>query len=360
MRVGLIIYGSLETISGGYLYDRCLVNHLKSQGDEVRIYSLSRRRYLANLADNYSKHLRKQLENDSLDILLEDELNHPSLFQLNQALKHSIRYPIITVVHHLRSSEQFPQWQTNFHRWVERKFLKSVDGYIFNSHTTHQDVIKLIFDPSKKPFIIAKPGGDRLKSNIKERDLRERALQEGALNLLFLGNLIPRKGLHTLIKALRSLPKDTWNLRVIGNPDIDKEYTQSIKKNIQINHLEKNIEIYGSLSDPELVRHLETSHVLAMPSFYEGYGIVYIEGMGFGLPAIGTNAGGAREIISEGETGFLITPEDSDSLKKKVVTLHRDRERLLSMSLAARRFYLSHPTWDKTTSNIREFLLSMI
>ena len=57
MRLGLLIYGSLDTLSGGYLYDRKLVEHLRRAGDSVEIISIPWRSYPAHLADNFSSRL---------------------------------------------------------------------------------------------------------------------------------------------------------------------------------------------------------------------------------------------------------------------------------------------------------------
>ncbi len=54
MHLGLVVYGSLETVSGGYLYDRKLVQHLQSRGDEVEVISVPWRPYGRGLLDNLS------------------------------------------------------------------------------------------------------------------------------------------------------------------------------------------------------------------------------------------------------------------------------------------------------------------
>ncbi len=97
MKIGLVIYGSLDALSGGYLYDRKLVEYLRGQGDNVEIISLPWRNYAAHLTDNFHFRLPK-----SMDIMIEDELNHPSLIAAN-AGKHF--YPVVSLVHHLRCSE---------------------------------------------------------------------------------------------------------------------------------------------------------------------------------------------------------------------------------------------------------------
>ena len=151
MRAGLIIYGSLDTLSGGYLYDRKLVEYLRSHGDTVEIISLPWRNYAAHLMDNL--HFRLPA---NLDIIIQDELNHPSLIVANRR-KHTC--PIISLVHHLRCSEFRPAWQNAFYRIVEKKYLQSVDGFIFNSKTT-EHVVDGVLDHGK-PSIVAYPPTDR-------------------------------------------------------------------------------------------------------------------------------------------------------------------------------------------------------
>jgi glycosyltransferase involved in cell wall biosynthesis len=105
------------------------------------------------------------------------------------------------------------------------------------------------------------------------------------------------------------------------------------------------------------VDKLKRAHVLVVPSSYEGFGIVYLEGMCFGLPGIGTTAGAANEIISDSLDGFLIEPESPGELANKLKILYDRRDLLIQMSLAARERYLRQPKWEETAGRIREFLL---
>ena len=105
---------------------------------------------------------------------------------------------------------------------------------------------------------------------------------------------------------------------------------------------------------------LKQAHVLIVPSSYEGFGIVYLEGMGFGLPAIGTTAGAAGEIIEHGKTGYLIEPNDSSMLATHINQLASDRDLLGQLSINARNRYVQQPSWNETANQIRIFLQSMI
>ena len=360
MQVGLIIYGSLDTISGGYLYDRVLVEHLQAHGDQVRVFSLPWRGCTRHLADNISNDLYRQLTSSHLDILLQDELNHQSLFWMNRRIKNTTGYPIVSIVHHLRISELRPAWQNLLYGLLERRYLSSVDGFIFNSRTTYTAVIDRIYPTKLPPYIIAAPGGDRLNPAVTDRQIIDRSHQPSPIRLCFVGNLIPRKGLHTLLEALSLVPQGIAQLDIVGDTQIDTAYTREIRSLLARCNLTSRVRLLGSVSDKHLAGIMENAQLLVVPSTFEGFGITYLEGMGFGLPAVGTTRGAAGEIITHNQDGFLIDPGDSRTLAHLVAKLDRERDLLQDISLAARQSYLSHPTWALTTSKIHHFLSGLI
>lgn len=358
MRIGLIIYGSLDTLSGGFLYDRKLVEYLREQGDQVEVISLPWRDYGHHLGDNLSGSLLHRLAGLSLDLLIQDELNHPSLFWLNRRLRSHADYPIVAIVHHLRGCEPRPAWQNKIYLWIERNYLDTVDAFVFNSQTTRQVVGSVL--KKDRPGVVAYPAGDRLSPQISEQEIIARAHQPGPLKLFFLGNIVPRKGLDVLLDALKQVPKDRWVLSVAGGLSFDRVYNREIQYQAQTPYLEGMVHFLGPSDADELKSHMRDSHLLVLPSFYEGYGIAYLEGMGFGLPAIGTTAGAAKEIITHGENGFLIEPGDSSALAQCLRETAVDRDLLEKLSLGARQRYLAHPTWEDSTRRIREFLCTFV
>lgn len=358
MHVGLLIYGTLNTLSGGYLYDRRLVQHLESAGNQVEIISLPWRNYLRHLGDNFSSRLLKLLKDLPIDLLLQDELNHPSLFWLNHRLQDQVNYPIIAIVHHLRSSEMHPALNKGIYRYIERFYLSSVDGFVYNSNATRQTVEKMIRKDS--PAVVAYPGRDHSNSQISKSQISQRARDPGPLRLLFLGNVIPRKALHTLLQAVNLLPKEDWHLQVVGSLQVDPSYVRKVRGYIENKALCDNIKILGKLDTKELKEQMFRSQILVVPSSYEGFGIVYLEGMGYGLPSMASTAGGAGEIIRHGQNGFLVEPGDYASLSRLINELHHDRNRLAKMSQAAHQCYLNHPTWEQSGNQIETFLASMV
>ncbi len=353
MRVGLVVYGGLEVVSGGNLYDRMLVERLKASGHEVEVVSIPLRSYGLNLAQNFSFGLRRRLAEGSFDVLLQDELAHPSLFQLNRALK----IPLVSVVHHLRSSEERPQWQIELYRRIETRYLRSVDAFVFNSETTRETVESLLRKKTRN--VVATPGGDRFPRSMTAAEVAARAAGSEELRILFVGNLIPRKGLHSLLQALRSLEGRSFRLDVVGREEADRRYAASIRREVVKLGLSGRVHFHGSLAGAELEERFRTAHVLVVPSSYEGFGIVYLEAMGFGLPVIASAWGASDEIVRHESTGFLVPPGDSWSLARRIESFLEDRELLARMSVAAYEAFEDHPGWEASMQRTERFLVDL-
>jgi len=354
MRLGLLIYGSLETVSGGYLYDRKLVQHLRDAGDKVKIISLPWRSYPRHLGDNFSTFFRRQLQGLEIDVLLQDELNHPSLFVLNERLKKWVDYPVLSIVHHLRSSEAHPVLWNMIYREIERTYLDKVDGFIFNSQTTRQAVENLL--GKETSGVVALPAGDRFTPPASQ----EVKTVDGPLRLLFLGNVIRRKGLDWALQELEQLPGGSWQLDVVGSLDVEPAFAAALKRQVERMGAQERVRFHGALSDAETQARLQASQVLVVPSSYEGFGIVYLEAMGFGVVPLGSALGGAGEVIEHGQNGFLVNPGQAGELRRALEELLNQPGRLSEMSRAARQRYLGFPGWEASMQSARQFIAQFV
>lgn len=365
MRIGLLIYGDLNIISGGYLYDRRLVDHLRAQGDSVEIVSLPWRSYGHHLLDNFKTEVREKLARLRVDVLIQDELNHPSLFHINSVLRDA-PFPVISLVHHLRSSEEHPRLLRSLYRAVERRYLASVDGFICNSHTTRAAVRSLLGqgagNVADDSWVVAYPAADHLEPPAAEdvqRLIEKRRHRTGLNELLFVGNLIPRKGAHHLLAALTRISHPYWRLHIVGRADMDPAYSARLHAHIRRNGLGERVRFHGQVSDAALRDLLGRVHLLAVPS-YEGFGIVYLEAMAFGLPVIASTAGAAREIVTPGVNGFTVDPSDRPAFVQTLRGCLESSEALAAMGAAAREVYERHPTWADTGARIRDFLMQQM
>jgi glycosyltransferase involved in cell wall biosynthesis len=273
-----------------------------------------------------------------------------------------------------------------FYRHIERLYLQTADAFITNSHTTHHTIQQLLANviprspeeslrtsnpsgipPQRlvgmtngKPTLIATPAGNRFNLTITPAAIASRAHHPGPLRLLFIGNLIPRKGLHHLLTAVSQLPPHTTHLHIVGNTAVSPCYTRAIQQQIAQNNLQTAVTLHQTLADKQLAQLMLHSHLLVVPSTYEGFGIVYLEGMAAALPAIATNAGAAHEIIHDGHNGYLINVGDTTALTQHLLHLHQNRDHLTQLSHNALSHFQSHPTWTESMSRIRQFLLELI
>ena len=358
MRIGLVLYGELSTASGGFLYDRMLVDALQREGDTVDVLSFPWRGYGESLRQNLDTRLRSALLGWNGDLLLQDELAHPSLFLLNRAFKRARRAPVISIVHHLRSSEVHPRVARGVYRRVERSYLRSVDGFVFNSHATRRSVEELMGRPVAG--MVATPGGDRLGPLPTDEEVLRRCQSEGPLRVLFVGNIIPRKGLLVVIDALGRIPSHLWRLTIVGSRDMDPRYAGEVDRAISARGLQSNVHAEGPLDDAPLAGAYRAHHVLAVPSQYEGFGIVYLEAMGFGVVPVGSRIGGAAEVIEQEKSGCLVPAGDAIALSEAIAGLAGNRARLRDLAREARRRFRDFPGWKPGMAEVRRYLHELV
>ncbi|SNR45202.1 glycosyltransferase family 4 protein [Halorubrum vacuolatum] len=357
LRVGFVVYGELDERSGGYLYDRRLVDHLRGRGLDVDVISLPERRYRRAIATNATPGLVDRLR--ACDVVVQDAFCHPSVVLCNRRLRDT---PVIALVHYLRSAATRRPWRggttatARMRVWtvtaLERAYLRGVDGYIHNSSATRGAVAALVGTPSAELHdVVAPPAGDRLGTG---RSPSAEHLRGEPFRVVFVGNVTPRKGVKTLIQGLARIDAP-WELRVVGDTAVDPECVADARTLAKRRGVAEAVSFLGRVDDERLREELRDAHVLAVPSRYEPFGIVYLEGMAFGLPAIAAARGGAEEFVND-TNGALIPPEDPAAVADAIEPLIRDRDRLGRMSRAARETFERHPNWEDTCDRIRRFL----
>jgi glycosyltransferase involved in cell wall biosynthesis len=240
---------------------------------------------------------------------------------------------------------------------VEKRYLQTVDGFIFNSRTTRQAVAKLV--DGARSEIVACPAGDRLGFLTSAEAVVPRARTGGPLKLIFVGNLLPHKGLVPLIQALDRLPPQAWHLTVVGNQTMDRHYARRVLGLIARMKIGRNVDMIGPQNGEELAGRLSQSHVFVMPYSHESFGMAYLEAMAFALPVIGSSSGAVKEFVTPGKNGFLIVPGDLNTVAACLNMLHGNRQRLIEMSRAALQIFHARPKWNDTMQSIHGFLSAL-
>jgi glycosyltransferase involved in cell wall biosynthesis len=351
-----MIYGSIDTLTGGYRYDKRLVAHLRECGHQIEMLALPVARYPLRMIDNMAGTLLHRVAKAGYDILLQDELCHPSLFLLNRRLRRRSSIPIVSVVHHTLCSEPRSKALNIFLALPEQRYLDSVDGFVFNSRTTKAMTFQL--SPTRRPFVVAPPCSDGFRGRISLAGITARTLAAGPLRLLFVGQVIERKGLLPLIEALSGVPRNHWRLEVVGNTALSPRYFRRVRQAIDAHGLAAHVRLLGSLDTEALARKFAESHLLCMPFAYEGFGMVTLEAFHFGLPMLGSAAGATPELVRDGDNGFLFDRNDLPAVSKAVRALDTDRARLLRLSVAAFESAGNHPSWQTSMRRIEKFLVN--
>jgi glycosyltransferase involved in cell wall biosynthesis len=358
MRIGFVIYGRLDTVTGGNLYDDFLIDNLRRRGHDLEIISLTPGTYLHKVAQGFSPKLSTQLLGGNFDVIIQDELCHPSLFLLNRMLRRRRRPYLVALVHHLFSRERHHRLLGTLFSIVENRYLRAVDGFIYNSATTGALVNSVLL--RNKPNVIASPSGSRFNFIMSDEEIGRRARQPGPLRLLFMGNIIARKGLMPLLYALSTLESRYWRLTVVGSTEFDPGHSATVITLMHELQMEKQVDFLGAVDDDQLVEMLKTHQVFCMPFAYEGFGIAMLEAMSCGQVPIVSSEGAAPEIVRHGENGYIIAPENKNGVSETLIGLYHDRAKLTQLGISARSSYEDAPDWQDAADAVEKFLQTLV
>jgi len=153
--------------------------------------------------------------------------------------------------------------------------------------------------------------------------------------LVYVGRLEWRKGIGTLISAVKLLQAEIPHVKavIVGggirgtkkNEEDMKEYRRLLAK-AEAEGVADRIQFVGRVSHSRIHAYYSAGNVHVVPSYYEPFGLVALEGMACQVPVVASRKGGLRMTIEDGTTGLLFEPRDAHDLKEKVLQLHRSPE----------------------------------
>jgi len=239
---------------------------------------------------------------------------------------------------------------SGFLRKIYLKGLYYSDTIIANSLVTQDEVVR--DGISKEKVSIVNPAVDYDFFKPFSKDLaKEQFDLEGKYVLLSVGRLIRRKGFDTVLSILPELLKDIPNLiYVIRGEGYDKDYLQNI---VTRNNLSDHVRFIDDLPYEKLPVLYSASDVFILANRLdekdneqEGFGIVFLEANACGLPVIGGNSGGVKDVIEEGVNGFLIDPSLPNEIKNIVLKINN--QTLVLDGHSTRSFVKEKYNWDRS------------
>ncbi len=179
---------------------------------------------------------------------------------------------------------------------------------------------------------------------------RQIGLDDDGPCILFVGSLIPRKGLHFLVEAAKKIVKEKSDTKflIVGEGPLRNQLNNSLKEA----NLISNFKFFGNLKDDTLPAVYNCADVFALPSIQEGQGIVLLEAQACAKPIVAFNIGGVNEAVRNEETGLLVKPGSADELADALLKLISDGSLQEKMGANGRRFVLENFTWDICTQKM--------
>jgi len=309
--------------------------------------------------DNWSfnRNLTKRVENIEADVF---EGHAVSGYGIPKTLKkHNNKKPFIHTIHGVLADE---------YEQAKRNGYQTLKGRIANLFMNHLakleaetaknasiivtiskysvEKIQYYYDVDSEKIRIVPNGVDveAFKPLENQTELKKKfGLGQGPC-VLFVGNLIPRKGLPLLVEAAKKIVKQQAETKfLIAGVGPLKNY---LIKTIQDAKLTANFLFVGRVSEKLLPALYNCSDVFVLPSIQEGQGIVLLEAQASGKPVVGFDICGVREAVQNGETGLLVNVEESDALADSLIKLLEDRDLRRRMGVNGRKFVVENFTWD--------------
>ncbi|HHY28301.1 MAG TPA: glycosyltransferase family 4 protein [Desulfitobacterium dehalogenans] len=164
------------------------------------------------------------------------------------------------------------------------------------------------------------------------------------LTILSVSNLKKTKGIDLNLQALASLVKTYPNLtyRIVGGGE-EGQNLEALAENL---HLGSNVLFLGKLPHQEALQEMAQADIFCLPSWQEGFGVVYIEAMASGIPVIGVKGEGIEDVIQHGTNGLLVRPHEVSDLVEALDSLLKSPDYAQKLALAGRATVLAGFTWE--------------
>ena len=349
-RLHVVVPGPIDQQTGGYIYDRRMVDGLRTRGWQVDVHSLAgafpatdaaaRERMAAALA-GLPDGARVVVDGLALGGL-------PGPARAERA-----RLRILALVHHPLADETgLDAPRRERFEALEREALAACAGVLVTSEFTARRLEAYGVAPDRARAVL--PGTDPapLAAGPEPGD---------PPLLLSVGSVTPRKGQRLLAAALARLAALPWRCVCAGSVDRDPAYAAEVAALALEAGFAGRLRFAGECGADELDRLYHRASLFVLPSYYEGYGMAFAEALARGLPVVGTT-GGAIPHTVPADAGVLVAPGDEDTLAdtlRRLLVEPGGAERRGSLAAAARRHAGELPDWSEAASRFAEAIVAL-
>jgi alpha-maltose-1-phosphate synthase len=223
--------------------------------------------------------------------------------------------PLVVTVHSLEPLRPWKREQLaggyDFSLWVEKTALEMADAVIAVSHETKSDITRLFdVDPSRVHVIHNGIDLDEYRKVDSTAALKRFGIDPTKPYLLFVGRITRQKGIIHLVRAIEFMERDFQIVLCAGAPDTP-EIAQEMNDAVAKAKAKRPgiIWIDEMLDRPSTIELYAHAAVFCCPSVYEPFGIINLEAMACETAVVASAVGGIKEVVVDGETGFLVPLE---------------------------------------------------
>jgi glycosyltransferase involved in cell wall biosynthesis len=331
------IPGDIDTLTGGYGYDRRLCSELLAAGMAIEVLPLSGKFPAPDAAAVADAETKFAALKDAA-IVLVDGLALGVLDTL--AKREGKRLKLIALCHHPLALETgLTREQARALLQSEQRALQAATGVIVTSATTGR-VLTEQFNIAADKITVAQPGTDAQQFAACHGDPPV---------LLTVATLTRRKAHDVLIAALARIAHLPWTARFVGGAGFEPEWTDFLRQQVAVHGLEQRIHFVGAVADP--AGEYAGADLFVLPSLFEGYGMAFAEALAFGLPVVGARAGAVPDVVPA-SAGLLVEPGAADALAAALAKLLEEPALRGRLQRGARRAAAHLPTWQSTAQTV--------
>jgi len=169
--------------------------------------------------------------------------------------------------------------------------------------------------------------------------------------VVYVGRLVPRKGVDTLVEAFALLPAQLdARLVVVGGEPGGSPEVERLSALAEALGIVGRVTFTGSRPQRELRRYYGAADAAVSVPHYEPFGMTPLEAMACARPVVGSRVGGIKTSVADGETGYLVPPKAPEALAERVLRLLSDPALQSRLGRAARRRIAEHYTWERVAT----------
>lgn len=280
---------------------------------------------------------------DDILIHAHDWLAHPAA----KSLKHKHCIPIVATVHATEHGRNYGI-RTDLQRGIshlEWELAYEAWRVIVCSHFMKEEVARVLNVPAEKMDVVYN-GVDAAKFQIPFDKLAFRSIYAGEHEkiVFFVGRMAREKGAHVLIDAFHRVldSREKAKLVIAGGGD-----RSELKKQAEDLGISDLVYFTGYIDDDTLLKLYNVIDVAVFPSLYEPFGIVALEAMAARVPVVVSDAGGLREVVDHGVTGYVTWAGNADSLAWGIMQVFQSGEVARSIADSAYAKATDVFNWDR-------------